>query len=134
MIKLRDITKVIDEPVWVNYWVTGDSYSDLYKSSYDIPIEMLDKVVTYMTVGADGVMTIEVADPLYKYGMKLRGYSIGCQPSEGLVQSESDQTGRYWDVLVYNRELTDKELEEYDLELVLEGYKDPLAWDWESSF
>lgn len=54
----------------------------------------------------------------YRYGMKLRGFSIACQPMNGLVRREDDSTGKYWDILIYSRELTDKELQDYDLERI----------------
>ena len=44
----------------------------------------------------------------YKYGMKLRGFSPMCQPMKR----------RWWDVLVYDRKLTEEELRDYDLEEV----------------
>ncbi|MBR3205507.1 MAG: hypothetical protein IKF58_03695 [Bacillus sp. (in: Bacteria)] len=53
---------------------------------------------------------------MYKYGMRLRGFSIGCQPMNGLVERQDDTTGKYHDILVYDRKLTEKELEEYELD------------------
>lgn len=53
---------------------------------------------------------------MYRYGMRLRGFSIGCQPMIGLVRREDDLTDRYHDVLVYDRQLTDQELEDYELD------------------
>ncbi len=53
---------------------------------------------------------------MYKYGMRLRGFSIGCQPMDGLVERQDDTTGRYYDILVYDRELSDVELEAYELD------------------
>ena len=52
----------------------------------------------------------------YRYGMKYRGFSIGCQPMKGLEGRQDDPAGKYHDILVYDRELTDKELDEYELE------------------
>ena len=52
---------------------------------------------------------------LYKYGMRLRGFSIGCQPKEGLVERIDDHTGRYYDILVYDRMLTGTEVADYEL-------------------
>ena len=57
---------------------------------------------------------------MYKYGMRLRGFSIGCQPMKGLVERQDDKTGKYWDILVYDRKLTDKEINDYELERVEE--------------
>lgn len=52
----------------------------------------------------------------YRYGMRLRGFSIGCQPMEGLLGREDDITGRYHDIIVYDRELTDEEVMDYELD------------------
>lgn len=61
----------------------------------------------------------------YKYGMRLRGYSIGCQPKDGFIERSDDPTGRYYDILTYDRLLTDKELEDYELDLISqEGAED----------
>ena len=53
---------------------------------------------------------------MYRYGMRLRGFSIGCQPMKGILMQEDDATGKYHDILVYARKLTDKELEDYELD------------------
>lgn len=52
----------------------------------------------------------------YRYGMRLRGFSPCCQPKEGLIRREDDTTGKYHDIIVYDRELTEKELSEYELD------------------
>lgn len=52
----------------------------------------------------------------YLYGMRLRGFSIGCQPKKGLIERLDDTTGRYHDILVYDRQLDPKELEDYELD------------------
>ncbi len=54
----------------------------------------------------------------YLYGMRLRPFGIACQPKKGFVQRLDDTTGRYWDILVYDRELTDKEVSDYDLSYI----------------
>lgn len=54
----------------------------------------------------------------YLYGMRLRGFSPGCQPREGLIGDKEDITGKYYDLLMYDRELTDEELREYELDYV----------------
>jgi hypothetical protein len=53
-----------------------------------------------------------------KYGMRLRGFAPMCQPKEGFVRREDDPSGRYYDILVYNRELTEKEIRNYELDPV----------------
>lgn len=52
----------------------------------------------------------------YCYGMRLRGFSIGCQPKNGLVQVLDDTTNTYYDILVYDRKLTEKEIANYELD------------------
>lgn len=59
---------------------------------------------------------------MYKYGMRLRGFSIGCQPMKGFLFVRNDPSGRYHDILVYDRELSQKELDDYELDY-LEGEK-----------
>ena len=53
----------------------------------------------------------------YKYGMRLRGFSIGCQPMNGLLTAE-DGDKKYYSYLYYERKLTDKELEDYELDFI----------------
>ena len=52
----------------------------------------------------------------YRYGMRLRGFSIGCQPKEGLIRREDSTTKAYYDILVYDRPLDEKEMRAYDLD------------------
>ena len=54
----------------------------------------------------------------YTYGMRLRGFSPGCQPRDGLVERKDDPSGKYWDLLVYSRELTDEEVKSYELDKI----------------
>ena len=55
----------------------------------------------------------------YYYGMRLRPFSMGCQPMDGLIDVKPETTTRgrhYWNILVYSRELTDKEISDYELD------------------
>ena len=54
----------------------------------------------------------------YFYGMRLRGYSIGCQPMKGLMMVMDDDKGDYYNILVYMRKLSDQELNDYELDLI----------------
>ena len=61
---------------------------------------------------------------LYLYGMRLRGFAPWCQPKLGFIERREDETGKYYDILLYGRKLTDDELLEYDLDYLgidLEG-------------
>ena len=53
---------------------------------------------------------------MYKYGMRLRGFAPLCQPKNGLLFVRDDPKGRYYDILLYNRKLTEQELREYELD------------------
>lgn len=62
---------------------------------------------------------------LFMYGMRCRPFSIGTFPKEGFdrvvpedLLSDPDLSGRYHDVLVYNRKLSDEELYEYELDYI----------------
>ena len=50
-----------------------------------------------------------MATLVYKYGMRLRGCSIGAQPKQGFLEREDDPLGDYWDIIIYDRPLTGKE-------------------------
>ena len=55
-------------------------------------------------------------ETVHVYGMRLRGFSPGAQPKDGWIETEEDPLGDYWNILVYNRKLTDKEVKDYDLD------------------
>lgn len=55
---------------------------------------------------------------MFLYGMRLRGFSPGCQPKDGLVERQDDVTGKYHDILVYDRELTEDELKNFELDFI----------------
>ena len=57
-----------------------------------------------------------MAKIVYKYGMRLRGCSIGTQPKDGFLSREDDPLDEYHDVLIYNRPLTERERFQYDLD------------------
>lgn len=63
---------------------------------------------------------------MYLYGMRLRGFSPGCQP-KGVISRHDDLRGKYHDLLVYDRKLTTEELRDYELDELgpeyLEGVK-----------
>ena len=52
----------------------------------------------------------------YRYGMRLRGFSIGCQPRQGFIERLDDTSGRYYDILAYDRQLTETEINDYELD------------------
>lgn len=55
---------------------------------------------------------------LYTYGMRLRGFSLGCQPMLGFVERRDDPVGKYHDLIVYDRKLADDEVYAYELDYV----------------
>ena len=52
----------------------------------------------------------------YRYGLRLRGFSIGCQPRQGFIERLDDTSGRYYDILAYDRQLTETEINDYELD------------------
>jgi hypothetical protein len=48
------------------------------------------------------------------YELRLRGISPGCQPN-GFV--DVDHTKGRWGIVAYDRQLTDEELEQYEMDL-----------------
>lgn len=50
----------------------------------------------------------------FTYGMRVRGFSIGCQP-KGVIVRADDPTDRFYDLITYNRQLTAEETEHYSL-------------------
>lgn len=68
----------------------------------------------------------EMSKQMYKYGMRLRGFSIGCQPTQDLWAVADDPTGKYHDILIYIRPLTDHEQEEFELDYLGELGKETL--------
>ena len=51
----------------------------------------------------------------HRYGMRLRGFSPGAQPG-GVLRREDDPTGKYHDIIVYDRQLSADEIAEYELD------------------
>ena len=62
------------------------------------------------------------ARPVWKYGMKHRPYSIGCQP-KGVCRVESDPNGHYWDIIVYEHPLQSKDVSDYELDELGKEYE-----------
>lgn len=52
----------------------------------------------------------------YYYGMKYRGFSPGAQPKKGLIGCIENNETEYYDVIEYDRKLTDEEISNYELE------------------
>lgn len=56
---------------------------------------------------------------IYKYGYRLRPPSIGTQPKDFIGMNRSIMAlENYWGIVVYDRKLTEKEMFEYDLDLL----------------
>ena len=51
----------------------------------------------------------------YLYGMKERGFSLGCQPKDGLLGLSDKTSDKYYDIIEYSRKLTEEEIEKYEL-------------------
>lgn len=83
---------------------------DVQWEGCDHPISMKSDEIEHACMEAEAVKK------LHRYGMRLRGFSPGCQPTQGFYSREDDETGRYWDVLTYTRELAPEEVRAYELD------------------
>lgn len=63
-------------------------------------------------------MKISGVISMYKYGMRLRGFSIGCQPMKNLVERIDDTSGKYHDILIYSEKLSDEDIKDYELDFL----------------
>lgn len=52
---------------------------------------------------------------IYKYGMKYRPFSIGCQPLENLIEAQEDPEHNYYNILLYSEPLTPEQIRSYQL-------------------
>jgi hypothetical protein len=74
------------------------------KKYLDFLIEFRDQVVDQL----------ENKKVKFQYTYKTRGYSPGCQPLQGLIEVKNNIKYKF-EILTYDRKLTDKELYEYEL-------------------
>lgn len=51
---------------------------------------------------------------MYQYTYRFRGFSIGCQPMQGLIEHK-DVDGYKYGILYYNRQLSQVEIDNYEL-------------------
>lgn len=56
-----------------------------------------------------------VVEEKYYYGMRMRGASPSCQP-DGFDEIKEDPSGKYYNILVYSRRLTEQEEHDYELD------------------
>lgn len=55
-------------------------------------------------------------ETIYAYGMRARGFCLGCQPMKGWLDRKGDPLCIYYDVLFYNRQLSETEMKGYELD------------------
>ncbi len=51
----------------------------------------------------------------YFYGMRVRGFSPGCQPMDGFIERLDSTDDRYYDILTYDRLLSEENERHYSL-------------------
>lgn len=51
----------------------------------------------------------------YFYGMRLRGFSPGCQPDEGFLERLDSEMPEYYDIISYDRPLSEDDEKHYSL-------------------
>ena len=92
----------------------GDDIDDA-EEDVEEGIEDEEEVEVVEVVESDDSTESEVGDVEYRYGMRSWGAAPGAQP-DGFLNFEDDETGKYHNILVYERELTDEEVEQYELD------------------
>ncbi len=121
----KDHIVVTDEGLWLTMHGDGSRENPMgcerwTCDSWEELEECLE--LTYQDLVDDGIIEPIKEWPegttRWYYGMRLRGFSIGCQPKEGFVEREDDPENRYWDVIVYDRPLSDQEISSYDLDFI----------------
>ena len=71
----------------------------------------------------------------YFYGMRLRGFSPGCQPMEGFVKRLDSNVPAYHDIIVYNKPISEDDVRHYSLTpLYGIDYSDNLGNDYLECF
>lgn len=55
---------------------------------------------------------------IYRYGMRLRGFSPGAQPMQNLIQGTDDPKREYYSVLEYSSPLSSEDIRRYELDLI----------------
>ena len=90
----------------------NDIINGEYNFFFDADSEANDAETETADVVADAA-----EDNTYRYGMRTRGCAPGCQPKD-FTSFEDDPDGKYLNILIYNRELTDEELKEYELDKI----------------
>ena len=58
---------------------------------------------------------------LYLYGMRARGFSIGCQPKENYHSRYDSCSHRWYDIIAYTEKLTDDDVTQYELDYLGEA-------------
>lgn len=53
----------------------------------------------------------------YIYGMRVRGRGFGCQPND-FIDVRNDEKEKYYDILSYERQLTNEEILKYSLDFI----------------
>lgn len=99
-------------------WIKENTVMCSVKLNKNQDTEILDYYGGKVTAGQlkDALRYYIASHPKeYRYGMRLRGYSPGAQP-KGVLRREDDTTGRYHDIIVYDRRLSADEIRNYELE------------------
>lgn len=118
------------EAAWAEFFAEDDDVTETSETpktpvtSPEKAAEVAEEVKAEENIGEsempseDSVEDEKAEAKEYRYGMRLRDFDIAAQPMEGLVRQEDDETGKYHDILVYDRELTEEEVKGYELDIL----------------
>lgn len=109
-----DFTNIGGEPIVVEFSTT---IKDEIKQKEGLAFIKLLCGAEYKVIeGEDLIVILNQKAPTFKYGMKLRGFSMGAQPMEGFIKRHDDPTNKYYDILEYSIPLGKNIIEAYSLE------------------
>lgn len=97
--------------------------ADLYQEARDAKEELRiakSEIDHLNTCLADmRVESLKRKETRYVYGMRQRGYSPGAQPdTKNIIGTKPDPDGNYYDILIYDKALTQKQIEDYALDFL----------------
>ncbi|WP_151035786.1 hypothetical protein [Bacillus wiedmannii] len=113
----------------------GENYEEVSTDMIHKNLQKIDSIKVKLSA-LDNILGIKESiegdkKNLYWYTYRLRGFSLGCQPNGFAWQDSS--IGKFG-AIIYERELTEKEISDYELDLhKVEIVNAPTKWEEDNS-
>lgn len=107
----------------------GENYAEVSTDMIHKNLKKIDEIKVKL-MALDNILGIKESiesgkKKLYWYTYRLRGFSLGAQPKDFIVNDE--RIGRFG-AIIYERELTKKEMSDYELDLHKIEMVDATSW------